>query len=101
MTTEQFVAFVRQQGEWLTAGEPAEDVAADWLKLNVDRDSIAQYINAGVFDRDACERLAWAGIAPAGLERSVEVCGTRMTVGYAYANNDVSLDDVRQHLAQA
>lgn len=96
MTFLEFCDFVAAQGEWLTGGEDARQVAENWACLPLDLSLIVEYIRAGVFDRDACDRLAFYKVAPMICGLDAVINGSYESLGYWYSNGDISITTLQR-----
>lgn len=77
---------LRQHGAWAHGSESPEDVAATWAGEGIlTEEEMSGWLDAGVFGADAAAELRRAGIKPTEVSYAV---------GYAYANSDLSLDEV-------
>lgn len=80
------------EDEWATGSEQPRDIAAEWLEAipNLTTGDLADWLTAGVFRPEAARELGAAGIDSYDLP---------YPLGYSYANGDLTLDQVRESLA--
>ena len=80
------------EGDWATGDEQPRKVAMEWAETLPDCDApdVAAWLLAGVFRPEKAAELKAASIDPFDLPNPV---------GYGYANGDLTLDDVRESLA--
>ncbi len=85
------IAFIESQGDWLTGGEPAQTIAAEWVATGLSEELIRGYIAAKTFQPRAAKELHDQGVTP---EQAAEVIdaplgGYRETRGYILSNGDM------------
>ena len=80
------------EGDEAIGSEQARTVAAEWLEVipELTAGDLADWLAAGVFTPAAAKDLERAGIDPVDLP---------YPLGYGYTNGDLTLDDVRESLA--
>lgn len=92
---QAMVAAIKVGGDRAHGGDVAAAVEA-WLEVGFDAGEAGEWLEAGVFNADAARALYDADIAPARVAGPCGVDGGGYTLGYRYANRDVTLDDVKR-----
>jgi hypothetical protein len=94
-TYERLVIWFEDQPREI-AGDDHYQTAREWADTGLGFDACVDFIEVGVFCPDSAKILHDEGIEPEQLDFTSE---DRRTLGYRYANSDISLSELKRLIA--
>lgn len=91
---QDMLAVIEAGGDRAHGGDIESAVEA-WLEVDFTAKEAEAWLEAGVFDADAAHELYRADVTPEQVDIAWEANGYHETLGYCYANRDVTLDEVK------
>ena len=100
-TRDQMIDTIQSLGEFAHGGR-VEQIAREWSDNDFGPDDAREWIESGVFDAASARDLEDAGLTPEDVAQHVdgEYPEGDGSLGYAFANNDISLDRVLELLGR-
>jgi hypothetical protein len=89
----QILEVVEQGGEWAHGGN-LNQVAAEWYETGFTTSQVEEWLGCGCFDAQSAFQLDNEDITP----EQANVRRDGLTIGYLYANGDLSLAKVKHYI---
>lgn len=81
--------------------EQVEEMEFRWVEAGFgdeQADLVNDWYEAGVFRPESAAKLTELGISPEQVSTKFEICDYQRTLGYAYANGDISIKEVMEQI---
>lgn len=92
--TKMIVAIRDHGREFITGSNPVEEIAQEWIDAGFRASEVTEWWEAGCFDADRTATLRDNAVRPDEISDIVEDDATSTSVGYAFCNGDITLQDV-------
>ena len=84
---------IKSHGDFAYGINKPEDIAIEWDDWDFTPEQVDAWLSARCFTPEAAHDLAEYNITPAQAGKMTELGGYRDTVGYQYANDNITLDE--------